>query len=227
LTRQRLSKRQIKEDPLVTYVGKARTWTTANLRRLLIAGGVVVLVIASVSAMRNARSSQEAQASTQLSQAQYHLWGGNLQQAIDLADDIIQRWPGTRSAETAQLVRGDALLGNGDADGALAAYQAFLAKQKGDGAERSAALRGEAAALEDAGRYAEAAQRYESLARQVDQGDLVAIDLVAAARCYSRSGDSGRARALYQEVLDDYPDVQTGFDVRVKLLELGSAAGQS
>ncbi len=126
----------------------------------------------------------------------------------------------------ARLTRADALLALGDTEDALAAYQTFLEQHKKAGVTRNSALRGEAAALEDLGRYAEAARLHETLAREVSHGNLVAIDLLGAARCLALAGDTERARALYQEVLDDYPDVQTGVDVRVKLLELSDTSSR-
>jgi predicted negative regulator of RcsB-dependent stress response len=228
VTRQRLTKRQIREDPLLNAIGTLRSWATHHSRHLLIAGAVVLLVVIGAGAMRNARRAAESEATTQLSQAQYNLWGQNPEQAIQVADDIEQRWPGTRSARLALLVKADALYQAGQLQEALTAYDGFIDRYKGDDLRRTAAMRGKAATLEDLGRYAEAAVLYEQLARNSDAGAaMTGVDLIAAARCRAQSGDVAAARELYEEVLEEHPDLQSSFNVRLKLLELdGAAAAQ-
>ncbi len=225
MTRQRLTKRQIKEDPLTTWIGNAQAWCRAHARHLMIGAAAVVLLSASIVAMRNTRSAAEEQAATQLSQAQYHLWGNNLAQAIDLTNDIEQRWPGTRSAHMAQLVRADAQLASGEAADALASYLEFVESSNSDEVVYANGLRGAAVALEDTGQYVEAARQYELLARQHDRGQLVAQDLISAGRCLARAGDVAGARRVYQEVLDEHPDQRGSFDPELELLELGSDVG--
>jgi tetratricopeptide (TPR) repeat protein len=228
VTRQRLTKRQIREDPLMNTVARVRSWVTHHTRHVLIGAAAVLLVVIGTGAMRNARRAAETEAATQLSQAQYNLWGRSPEQAIQIADDIEQRWPGTRSARNALLVKGDALYQAGQLQEALTAYETFLARHKQKGVHRTAALRGKAATLEDLGRYGEAAELYEELSRVSDAGGAMAgVDLIAAARCRAQAGDVATARDLYEEVLEEHPDLQSSFNVRLKLLELeGEATGQ-
>jgi len=220
LSRQRLTKKQIREDPVLAAIKDARSWITDHANLLLIAAGAVILILGVSTAIRNARANAEADAATQLAQAQYNLWGDNFEQARQLADEVVSRWPGTRSAHLAQLIKADALYGTGDAPGALAAYDAFLAGKSAD-VLRLAALRGRAAATEDAGRPAEAAEQYEALARQHDLGTVKAADLSSAARCHEQAGDPEAARALYAEVADAFPNTQQGQLAKLKLEQLG------
>ena len=222
MTRQRLTKRQIREDPLVTWTYNARAWVSDNMNRLLIGAIAVLVLVGGGMALRNSRQGAEESAAAQLARAQFQLWGNNTAQALELAEDVIARWPGTRSAVHSELVRADALLQSGRAREAIDGYSAFLDKTK-DESMRIVALRGKAAALEDSGQYAVAAGEYETLARQHDRGPVVAIDLMAAARCRELQGDPSAARALYEEVLRDHPNLQERNLLEIKLRELGAA----
>ena len=53
---------------------------------------------------------------------------GNVGRATELADRLIEQSPGTKSGRIAHLVKGDALLKQNDAEGAIASYRTYLAK---------------------------------------------------------------------------------------------------
>ena len=226
MARQRLTKRQIREDPLVTLAGNVRRWASINATRILMVAAATVIIIGLGIGWRNAQRSGDREAATQLAMAQFQLWGNNPTEAIELADDIIARWPGSRSARLSDLVRGDALLRAGRAREALDAYRSFLG-QKSDTTLRVTAFRGEAVALEDTGQFAAAAQSYETLARNHDQGPLIALDLIAAARCHKQDGDTATALSLYEEVLRDHPNIQERTLVELQIRELGGPPPRS
>jgi tetratricopeptide (TPR) repeat protein len=215
---RRLTKRQIKQDPLVTWTARIEDYASENMTRILIGVGAVALVIALVFVVRSARRNAELEASGLLAQAQFELWSGSPARAGELAQQVIDSASGTRSGKIAHLVRGDALLATGDSEGALAAYREFLAREKRDPVLRLSARRGMAVALENIGQYAEAAAAYEELARD----DLLPAtqDLLAASRCLVQAGDDTRARELYQEIIDNHPDEPAAADAKMRLIEL-------
>ncbi len=222
MSRQRLTKREIREDPLVTATVQARAWLDQNGKYAAIAAGAIVLIGLGLWAFQNTRASSERQAAQLLGQAQFYQWSGNSTQAASLARDVIDRFGGTRSARLARLTLGDALLDLGqpaEASGALAAY---LQNTANDDPLRPVAERAQAVALEDAERFSEAAARYETFARQADHEGLVAQDLMSAARCHERAGNADGARQLYEEVVNHDPTGQLASMARYKLQALGS-----
>jgi tetratricopeptide (TPR) repeat protein len=217
---KRLTKRQIKQDPLMEWTARIEEFASANLRRILIGVGAVALVIALVFVLRGARRDAELQASALLAQAQFQLWTGSPAQAAQLAQQVVDHSSGTRSGRVAHLVRGDALLQTGDSEGALAAYRTFLAREKRDPVLRLSARRGIAVSLENLAQHAEAAAAYEELAREAQDAAPITQDLMAAARCLERAGEVARAEDLYQEILGEYPTEPLATDAKVKLIEL-------
>lgn len=230
---KRLSRRQMRKDPLLTWTARGETYLEENWQRLLIAAGALALVVVLVLFLRNSRRNAELTASETLAQAQVQLWTGNPTEAAQIAGQVIERSPGTRSGRIAYLVRGDALLKMGDREGAATAYRAFLEQEKRDPVLRLSAKRGLAVALEDGGFFAGAAELYEELAREElareakrkeRPGGIAAGDLMAAARCRERAGDLARARALYEEVVSKYLKDAVASDAKLRLAELGRSS---
>ena len=89
MVHKRLTKRQIKQDPLVTWTARIEEYVTENLTRILIGVGAVALVIALVFVIRGARRNAELTASGLLAQAQFELWSGSPAQAAEVAQQVI------------------------------------------------------------------------------------------------------------------------------------------
>ncbi len=229
MVEKRLSKRQIREDPLLVWTTRIEAYAEENWQRLLIGAGAVVVVILLGLYIRSSREKAELGASELLAQAQAQLWANNPAEAAQIAAQVIERSPGTRSARIAQLVRADAQLATGDYEGAIAGYRAFLDREKHDQVLRDSARRGLAVALEDAGQFAPAAEAYEALARDEVKraekrderpGPLAASDLLSAARSRERAGDLERARVLYDELVKTFPKDAVASDAKLRLAEL-------
>jgi len=220
LVEKRLTRRQIREDPLLVWTGRIEAFAVENWQRLGIAAGALVLIVILALVLRGARRGAELEASELLAQAQVQLWTGNPVEAAQIAQQVIERSPGTGSGRMAHLVRGDALLKTGDFQGALASYRTFLEREKRDPVLRLSARRGLAVALEETGQFAEAAEIYEELAREAKLDPLAVQELLNAARCRDRAGDATRARALYQQIIDSYPKEAATNDAKLRLAEL-------
>ncbi len=237
MVQKRLTKRQMKEDPLLTWTVRIENYFETNLKRIALVALGIAVAVALVFVVRGARRGAESEASELLAQAQFALWSGDASQAATVASQVVERSSGTRSGRMAYLVQGDALLQTGDAEGAITAYRTFLDRERHDDTMRLVARRGLAVALDDAGKYAEAAQAYEELARE-GQGALaerrpsptrpgmpkpeaaIIQDLMSAARSYERTGDPAKAQTLYQEIIDKYPTEMQTVDAKLRLFEL-------
>jgi tetratricopeptide (TPR) repeat protein len=230
LDQKRLTKQEIREDPLVTWAIKAETFALSYWKPIAIGVGVVALGLAIGFLTRGARRTAEASAAEQLAQAQMQLWTegeGNAARAIEISDRLIEQSPGTKSGRIAYLIKGDALLQQNDAEGALAAYRTYLAKDTGDPILRRSAQRGVAVALDNSGKFPEAAIAYEGLAAG-DQKPAVAVpDLMSAARCHERAGDLAGAGTLYEKIIAQYPGEALAADAKLRLAEVKVRATQA
>jgi len=230
LAQKRLTKQEIREDPFVTWALKAESFALSYWKPIAIGVGVVALGLAIGFFTRGARQNAEAAASEQLAQAQMQLWTegeGNAARAIELADRLIESSPGTKSGRIAHLVKADALLQQNDAEGALASYRTYLAKDTGDPVLRRSAQRGMAVALENTGKFAEAATAYEELAADDQQPGVAVPDLMSAARCRERAGDLAGASASYEKILAQYPAEAQAQDAKLRLAEVKMRTSQA
>ncbi len=241
MVQKRLTKRQIKEDPLLTWTVRIETYLEENLKRIAIVVGAIAVAVALIFVWRGARRDAEGDASAKLAEAQFQLWSGNPTQAVETAKQVIDQHGGTRSGRHAHLVRGDALLATGDPQGAMAEYRSYLEHVRGDRDLSRLGRRGLGVAAEDAKQYAEAAAAYEELAREeerllperkkapqtttvVKPEAMIIQDLLAAARCQAQAGEAAKATALYEEITARYGAEPQAADAKLRLAELAAHA---
>ncbi|KPJ59628.1 MAG: hypothetical protein AMJ46_10460 [Latescibacteria bacterium DG_63] len=218
-TRTKITRKQMKRDPLVTLSLKAADFAKRNARTLTIIGVVAIVSAIVVVMMARDRAKAEAEAQVILAQANKELWRGNASEAASYYGELLDRYAGTKSGKQGLLFRGDALLETGDYDGAITDYEKFLAREKKDKMLRNSARRGIATALEDKGEFAKAGQVHESLARDME-GNEAAEELMSAARCYQAATMYGQAIEVYEKVISVHPDYWGAEDAKVSLQEL-------
>ncbi|MBN1504803.1 MAG: hypothetical protein JW952_07070 [Candidatus Eisenbacteria bacterium] len=204
-TKMRMTRKEMKRDPLVTFSLKAADFAKLHARVLIIACIVVVVSLVVVVMMVRDRAKAEAAAEMILTQANRELWSGNAPQATILYNELLDRYAGTESGKKGLLFRGDALLETRALDEAIDSYEKFLKRVGKDELLRNSARRGIATALEEKGEFAKAAREREAIALTL-QGNEAAEDLMAAARCYRAATMYGRAIELYDNVIKNHAD---------------------
>ncbi len=201
----RMTRKEMKRDPLVTFSLRAADFARMYARVIIIAGIVVVVSLIVIVMMVRDRAKAEAAAEMILTQANRELWSGNAPQARVLYDELLDRYAGTDSGKKGLLFKGDALLETRSLDEAIDSYEKFLKRAGRDDMLRNSARRGIATALEEKGEFAEAAKLRESIALNL-QGNEAAEELMAAARCYRAATMYGRAIDQYERVIKNHPD---------------------
>ena len=202
-TKIRMTRKEMKRDPLVTFSLRAADFARMHARVIIIAGIVVIVSLVVIVMMVRDRAKAEASAEMILTQANRELWSGNAPQATVLYDELLDRYAGTESGKKGLLFKGDALLETRSLDEAIASYEKFLQRVKKDDLLRNSAKRGIATALEEKGEFAEAAKIREGVSGNV-QGNEAAEELMAAARCYRAAAMYGRAIELYEKVVKNH-----------------------
>lgn len=203
--RHRITRREMREDPLVTFSLKAADFARRNARVLAIVAVVLLASIVVVVMMTRDRARAESEAEVLLAQANKELWRGNSPEATNLYDELLDRYAGTKSGKRGLLFKGDALLDSGKYDEAIGTYEKFLAKEKKDELLRTSAKKGIATALEDKGEFAKAASVHEGLGVKLE-GNEAAEELMSAARCFNAASMYGKAIELYEKVISRHPD---------------------
>jgi len=216
------ARRDVKiEDPGADLLDRATGIWDRYGRISMIALGVVAVGGAIVFLTMRARARSEAQAATQLAQANILYWQGEYAQSLEAARQVSQLFPSTPSGIDAHRLAGDDAYWTGDFKAAVTEYQAFLAQRK-DGVLADAVRRSLAYAFESDGQLAEAAPTYEKLIGVFDR-ESSAEFMAAAARCYKALGQPDKALALLQRLVDEQGASSYAAIARVEIAEMKAA----
>lgn len=211
-----------------------------------VAGAVVaLLVVSGLGAwLISARKSAEQDASTALAQtrADYLSAMGAQPGSIEVPElanpaaaeqirgeyaqryaDVESEHAGTVAGALAAVERAGLLSAGGKSDEAISVLEQALAQAPDRGGIRGIVGQRLAQRFEAAGRWAEAADRHEA-ASQVADYPLRHWALADAARCRALAGDAAAARALYERLEREAPELPLTEDQRSHSLELRAQA---
>lgn len=218
--RKRLTRRDIKEDELGEFVLSAWKYIREHTRQVAgIIAFVLVAVIIVTFAIRERRAAEES-AQALLAQGNAQLTRGNLRAAIDMYDNVMDKYRGTLGHSDAVFFAANAHFLAGNYDSALVFFQRYLSLKKRRQDFTISAEEGIAQCLEEIGRYKEAAEAYLKVQREYPKSGLAPDALMGAGRCYELAGNLKEAERVYKELVDLYPDSNEASAVRIPLLEL-------
>jgi len=198
---QKLTKRQIKEDPLVTAAYHGLDIWERNSRNILITVGVLVLAgILGFFVMR-ARTQAEVKASDDLFRATLSIGQGDYVTAAPMLQDIVDNAPGTRASREAMLYLGDAMVAQQKPADAATWYRKYLSKTTKDRVLQRTGYFALGSALEDAGQFGPAADAYGESAKRAETDNERGRSMLSQGRSLLRAGQSAKAVEVYQAIL--------------------------
>lgn len=218
--RKRITKKQIKEDPLVTTYFKSIDFIKEHSQK--ITTGVIVLlsvVVLLVFLMRSKRAA-EFDASEQLAKANVELSQNKSQEAIDILLNMIDNYSGTNSAAKGVYLLAKAYYEKGEYDKSLLHFEKYLDDYGDDKILASAAFSGIASCYEQLGKYLDAAQYYKKGAEKFPEHFGAAQQLIDAGRCFSLANQKAQAKECYQLILDNYSKNSLKSDAELYLAKL-------
>ncbi|HEU4385783.1 MAG TPA: tetratricopeptide repeat protein [Anaeromyxobacteraceae bacterium] len=216
----------------------AASWTTQNQKRILVAVGGVLAVLAVALGVSAWMAEREAKAGallyrtleavdSEISSAPVPGLGRQVfatatdrdRAILTAAAEVVQVHPSSAAARAAALAAGDAHLRQGEWDAALEAYQRFLAGPVEDSL-RFSALEGVAAAHEGKGDLDQAARDYERLgAESAAFKDRAALE---RARVLARAGKAEEARSILKRFPEEFKDSPLRAEAEERLRRLGA-----
>jgi tetratricopeptide (TPR) repeat protein len=208
--KKKISKREIKQDQLVTRAMQVEAWALENKSRLTYAGVGLIALIAIAFVWNDRRVASETEAMTRLAKVLPLYDSGNLQQAIDGAPaegtfglvSIVEEYGGTSAGMMARLYLANAHLQQGKYAEALELYEEVSTE---DRTVASGALAGAARCHEHLGSYADAASAYERSVSRDPKNPLAPDRLLAAASNHRRAGNTEQAGAAIATLRKQYP----------------------
>jgi len=204
--RKRITKKQMKEDPLVTYYFKSLDFMREHSQKITTGAIILLALLVLFTFFMRSKRNADLNASEQLAKANVELSQNKSQEAIDILMSMIDNYSGTKSAATGVYLLAKAYYEKGDYDKALLYFEKYRDDLGDDKILASAAYSGIGSCYEQVGKYLEAAQNYEKGAKKFPQHFNAAQQLIDAARCYMLQNQFAEAKACYKLIIDKYPD---------------------
>jgi tetratricopeptide (TPR) repeat protein len=197
-----------------------------NGRKILIALGILLALIAGYLAYKNFVSGpNEQKASEAMFRAQDYFAQDSVRLALN-GDNmnlgflkIISRYEGTKSANLAHFYAGSCYLKLGDFNNAVKYLKEFSTDSKQIQARATSLL---ADAYSEQGKKAEAAEQYSKAGKMFEKDDYNSPEyLFRAAYLYESMGKNKEAIDLYKLIKTKYSKSERGFDIDKYLARLG------
>lgn len=203
----RLRRKDIKQpDEFLTLSTEALNWARAHQQLVIWSGAALVVILIAVSIVTAYGAARTRDANADLARALTAFGAKDYATASTDLIDISGRWDGTNVAPLAALLGANAALDAGDADKAVAA----LGRLQATSTRLPTYLQQEMLlawgnALEAKQQWLDAAAKYKEAAAL--SGPYTGNAIVGEARTRERGGDADRARELYRQAYDQFPDL--------------------
>lgn len=195
---QKMTKRHMKEDSLVTAAFRATDIWERYGRNILIGLGAVVLLGLLVFFVLRTRGQAEEKAKGDVFRAMVAVNQNDFTTATPMLKQIIDDAPGTKAARDAMLMLGDSYAAQRNPKEAATWFQRFLDKARGDAGLELAGYLGLGAALEDQGEFAKAADAYAQAVKRSPTVNDRGRAMLSQARCLLRGGQNPKAIEMYK-----------------------------
>ena len=212
----RLRRKDIKQpDEFITLTGHGLTWARQH-QQWVVGGGAALLAILLAIAIASAyRGSRERDANADLARALTKLGSNDAAAATELIA-VANRWEGTGVAPVAALLGANAAISAGDSDQAIGE----LTRLQGQTAALPSYLQQQlllawGSALEGKQQWLDAAAKYKEAAAL--SGPYTGDAVLGEARTRELGGEADRARELYRQAYDQFPDLPDRELVAIKL----------
>jgi outer membrane protein assembly factor BamD (BamD/ComL family) len=222
--KKKLSRRELKEDKLVTTWFKATNWLEQHLRELSMAVGGVVVVVGLFVLFNWMKSRDEQNASEKLAQARAEYNKSNYAAAIPLLEKLVSDYGSTQSGGMATTYLANAYMQTKDYVNAEKYYKKYLDDGDDDPILKVSAAAGLAATQEARGEFAKAAKLYEDAAGDFADSYRAPQLLMSAARSYKQANQAEASRRVLQKLIDKYPKSELVEDAKMLMAEIGQAS---
>jgi tetratricopeptide (TPR) repeat protein len=213
--KKKITKREIKQDTLITTYAKVTSYYDQNKKYLNYAFTAIVVIAIGIVVYINNHRSNNVKATTELGKV-FSIYDaaasdprqftiaieGQPERGIMGLRSIVDNYGSTVSGELARFYLGNAYLHLGKYDDALKQFDSFSSS---DNLLTAAAFAGLGACYEGKNNFADAAKRYEKAANAVANQAVTPDYLNSAARCYGMSGEKERAVELLKRLKKEYP----------------------
>jgi len=207
--KKKITKKQMKEDKLVTVYTKVLEQFEIYQKQVFIAIGVIVVIVAGAYIYSIKADENKTKATAELAKILPSIEQKQYQQAIDGQPGtgviglkkLVEDYSGTEPGETAKLMLANAEFYLGNYEEALKYYESYSG---GIRDMKAAAIAGQAACYESLGKYEKAADLFEKAAKVFSDNANNPGYLVNAGRNYLKAGNADAAKKSFETVKTKY-----------------------
>ncbi len=217
--RKKITRREIKQDKLVTYYFKATDFVHQQGPRLLLIVGLMLAIVIAASVFSRMQTKNEKVAVVELTKAQSRYNNHDFEEAVEILKKLVDDYGSTKSGKIAKFYLANAYYNLKDYNEAEKYF-----KEYGDGDDNlgASAISGLAACWEEQGKFKEAAEMYKKAAEKFSDGFMAPENLYHSARCYAIAGNIAEARKILNDLIEKYADSPVKNDAELFLGELSS-----
>ena len=203
----RLSHKQAKQpDEFITLTNQAFAWGRGHQQAVIWAAVGAAVLVAALGIATAYRGAQRRDANADFARALSKVTSSDFAGASADLTAVSERWAGTAVAPLATLMAANTALRAGDPDKALTAVGSLQSSSASlPPYLQQQVLLAWGAALEAKQQWADAAEKYKDAAAIA--GPYTGDAVVGEARSRERAGDAEKARALYRQAYEQFPDL--------------------
>jgi tetratricopeptide (TPR) repeat protein len=221
-------KEEVKKDFLRDVIEKSVDYIKNNREKSIIALAVAVIIVVVATMTVNRFNKAAALADEQVGFVALYLKSGAVDQAIQLADQVVSMHPGGRQGGYANFYKGEALFRKKDYENAAKYYSIALPLLQKTQDLGAIILLDIGKSYEAAGKYQQALSSYKELTDKYSSHYTVPDAQMGMARCYEITGDIKAAVTAYQNIasMNSATIYRTMAEARLRMLQPQQPAPQ-
>ena len=201
----RLSHKEAKQpDEFIHLTGQAFAWGRTHQQTVIWGGIAAAVLVAALGITTAYRSAQRRDANADLTRALNKVQGNDFAGASADFAALSERWSGTEVASIASLMAANTALRAGETDKAITTLGGVPSTSLPPYLQQQVLLAW-GAALEAKQQWPDAAEKYKAAA--AISGPYTGSAIVGEARAREAAGDAEKARALYRQAYEQFPDL--------------------
>ena len=217
---RKLSKEELREDEFVEWIMHAVDYVKE--RSQLVGGGAVavLVLIMAINYFDASREAAKVEAAALFGDVLMAEQSGQMPEAIRLAEQLVSSYAGSPAASHGIVLLANFHYMQGNYGEARNYYQRYLADYEHVDVLAYAAQSGLGACLEAEGQLLQAARHYEVYAAEQTGTIREGLAQMEAARVYGAAGDTGKQRALLEQVSRKFAKYPLGNQARAAMAML-------
>ena len=220
--RRRLTKKQLKEDKLLTTVYQMQSFLETEWKRIAIIGISVVVMMILGFYFYKSNKAQEQEAASRLYALEFQYIERQVynDELVKGLEDIVNQYPNTFSGGNAAFYLANTYYYLGNYQKAEEYFEIYLDKYDGADLLKSSALAGIAASFEQRKMYKEASEFYLRSVKEFPDEYLVPENMLGAARALAFSGQKEEAKIQCKDIIEKFPNTKQALDAERLLARL-------